>query len=281
MKRNVLLGLVLASATAAAAAADEFVVPILAVNWPGHAGNVWNSELFLTNPGPTVVNVGVGKFLPGTVKVGVPCYPPIAAFTSVPPYSTVLVSRRTLWVDLQCPVAALGAMALDADGPVVISTRVVNDRGASTGELLSGFGQEVPGVAAADLAVPDAVYTVPGLVWDPFGCGPPAFESYLYLANAGGTDVDVTLQRSRDGTPAQLLVNGKLVVTPYVVTVGAGSFRQLKVDYAGPAPAGLACQPPMIVDLFFSASGPVAVVGSVVDRSSQDARTVIPVRTAD
>lgn len=280
MNRNALRCLVLAVAAAVPAAADELVLPILALQWPGKAGNQWNSEVFLTNPGPSTVMVSNGRFLPGTLKVDVPCYPPIAFGHPVPPYSTILLPPQTLDIDLQCPVAALGAMAFDADGPVVISSRVVNTRGlAPSADVLSGLGQDVPALGATDLAGPGSVYQLPGLVWDPFRCGPPAFEIYLYLANPGTAPVVVTLQQSRDGAPGELLVNGMDVTTPYAVTVEAGAFRQLKVELGGAIPA--ICQPPQLVDLFFTATSGIAVVASVVDRSSQDARTVLPVRTSN
>ena len=41
------------------------------------------------------------------------------------------------------------------------------------------------------------------------------------------------------------------------------------------------CLPPQTTDLFAVASQPIAVVASVVDRSSQDVRTVLPVKTTD
>jgi hypothetical protein len=280
MNRNALSCLLLAVVAAVPAAADDLVLPILALQWPGKADNLWSSEIFLTNPGPATVMVSNGRFLPGTLKIDVPCYPPIAAFHLVAPYSTIVLSPRTIELDLQCPVAALGAMAFTADGPVVISSRVVNTLGLTpSAEVLSGLGQDVPALSAADLAVPGAVYQLPGLVWDPFRCGPPAFEIYLYLANPGSAPLDVTLQQSRDGAPGELLVNGVDVMTPSVVTVDAGTFRQLKVELGGAKPAS--CQPPQLVDLFFKATGGIAVVASVVDRSSQDARTVLPLRTSN
>lgn len=76
-----------------------------------------------------------------------------------------------------------------------------------------------------------------------------------------------------------LSVNGTDVATPYTFTVGAGAFRQLKVALGGLIPP--VCLPPQLVDLFFTANGPVAVVASVVDRSTQEPRTIVPVPTSD
>src|SRR5208337_2020395 len=141
------------------------------------------------------------------------------------------------------PIAALGAMAFDADGPVVISSRVVNTLGVAVSNgVLSGAGQDVPAFSTADLADPGSVYQLPGLIWDPLRCGPPAFEIYLYLANPGAAAVVVTLQQSRDGAPGELIINGLDVTTPYAVTVAAGAFSQLKVELGGTRP--LTCQPP-------------------------------------
>src|SRR5271157_2795227 len=162
MNRNALPCLVLAVAASVPAAADELVLPILALQWPGEAGNQWNSEILLTNPGPATVQVSSGRFLPGTVRVGFACLPSVPLFYPVPPYSTILLSHQTLDLDLECPIAALGAMAFDADGPVVISSRVVNTLGVAVSNgVLSGAGQDVPAFSTADLADPGSVYQLP------------------------------------------------------------------------------------------------------------------------
>ncbi|MDD5564902.1 MAG: hypothetical protein PHQ91_14400 [Thermoanaerobaculaceae bacterium] len=281
MKPTVVTCFVLAVAAAAGAAADALVLPIFALRWPGKAGNQWSSEVFLTNPGPATVNVSSGRFLPGTLKVGVPCYPPIAASRAVPAYSTVVLSPQTLALDLGCPVAALGGMAFDADGPVVVSSRIVNDRGLTPpGDVLAGFGQDLPAFGPADLAAPGFLYQLPGLVFNPAPGGPLAFEVYLYLANPGSDPVEVTLQDSRDGAPGELVLNGRSVTTPYAFTIQPAAFLQLTVAAGGIYPTSIIL-PYRFQDLFFTATGGVAVVASVVDRSSQDARTVLPVRTSD
>jgi hypothetical protein len=41
------------------------------------------------------------------------------------------------------------------------------------------------------------------------------------------------------------------------------------------------CLGPQVADLFLTATGGIAVVGSVVDRTSQDPWTVLPVRTSE
>src|SRR5512142_194277 len=111
MKRTASSFLLLAVVLAVPTYADELVLPILALGWPGKDGNAWSSEVFLTNPGSAPVKVATGRFLPGTLRVDVPCYPPIVPYRVVPPYSTPLLPARDLALDLGCPAAALGGMA--------------------------------------------------------------------------------------------------------------------------------------------------------------------------
>ena len=279
MRTKLLVSLVLAS-VAAVAAGDELVIPDFALAWPGKDGNRWSSEVFLTNPGPTTVNVSNGRFIPGVLQIGVPCYPPIAAFHPVPAYSTVPISASDLSLALECPLAALGGLAFDADGPIEITSRVVNDRGvAAAGPALAGLGQEVPAFASGDLTGAGVIHQLPALLFDPLRCDRPAlFEVYLYIVNPGNAPVDVTLQRNHDGNGDELIINGVSTPTPVTITLPGPGWRQLKVEPGGTRPA--VCGSPVVADLFFSATGGVAAIASVVDRTSQDARTVLPVRTS-
>ncbi len=266
---------------AGVAAAGELVLPVFALRWPGKDGNRWSSEVFMTNPGPAAVRVSGPQFLPGVINITVPCLPPVPAYRDVPPYSTRMLTASELSLDLGCPDSVLGGLAFEADAPVLFSSRVVNDRGfGGVGGPLSGLGQDVPALAASELTLPGGVYQFPALLWDPFRCArAPLFEVYIYLANPGSEAVEVSLQQSRTGQPGELVINGVLVPTPHVFTLQPREWRQLKVELGGALPA--VCLGPQVVDLFLTATGGVAVVGSVVDRSSQDPRTVLPVRTAD
>jgi hypothetical protein len=279
MRTRAVLGLLLVG-VAAGAAAGERVLPIFALRWPGKDGNRWSSEVFMTNPGPATVRVSGPQFLPGVVNTTVPCFPPVPAYRDVPPYRTVMLTASELSLDLGCPESALGGLAFDADAPVLISSRVVNDRGfGGAGGPLSGLGQDVPALAASELTLPGGVYQLPALLWDPFRCAhSPLFEVYIYLANPGSEAVEVTLQQSRTGQPGELVINGVPVPTPHVFELQPRESRQLKVELGGALPA--VCLGPQVVDLFLTVTGGVAVVGSVVDRSSQDPRTVLPVRTS-
>jgi len=280
MRTRTGLGLLLVG-VAASAAAGELVLPIFALRWPGKDGNRWSSEVFLTNPGPTVVRVSGPQVIPGVVNTTVPCLPPVPAYREVPPYRTVLLTADELSVDLGCPDSVLAGVAFETDGPVRISSRVVNDRGTEgVAGVLSGLGQEVPALAPSELMLPGGVYQLPGLLWDPFRCArPPLFEIYLYLANPGSEPVEVVLRQSRTGQPGELIINGMPVPTPHVFELRSREWRQLKVELGGALPA--VCLGPQVADLFLTATGGIAVVGSVVDRTSQDPWTVLPVRTSE
>jgi len=280
MRTRAGLGLLLVG-VAASAAAGELVLPIFALRWPGKDGNRWSSEVFLTNPGPATVRVGGPQLIPGILRATVPCLPLVPAYREVPPYRTVLLTADELSVDLGCPDSVVSGVAFEADGPVRISSRVVNDRGTEdvVGALF-GLGQEVPALAASELMLPGGVYQLPGLLWDPFRCArPPLFEVYLYLANPGSEPVEVVLQQSRTGQPGDLIINGVPVPTPHVLELRSRQWRQLKVELGGALPA--VCLGPQVADLFLTATGGIAVVGSVVDRTSQDPWTVLPVRTSE
>jgi len=128
--------------------------------------------------------------------------------------------------------------------------------------------------------LPGGVYQLPGLLWDPFRCArPPLFEVYLYLANPGSEPAEVVLQQSRTGQPGDLIINGMPVPTPHVLELRSREWRQLKVELGGALPA--VCLGPQVADLFLTATGGIAVVGSVVDRTSQDPWTVLPVHTSE
>jgi hypothetical protein len=280
MRAKVVLVLLLL-ATPGTVRAEQYVLPIFALGWPGKSGNRWTTEVFITNPGPTDAQVLNARFLPGVLRVTTPCYLPIVAFHDVPPHSTLLISSLGLYYELQCPDAMLGGLSFDSEVPVRISSRVVNVReGAPTGTVLSGLGQDLPAFGPGDLSVPGAVYQLPSLVWDPFRCGaPPQSEVYVYVVNPGTSPAGVTIQQTRDGRAGELVVNGQDTPTPFTFTLQPQEWRQMRVELGGALPT--VCLPPQVTDLFFVSSAAIAAVASVVDRGSQDARTVLPVRTAD
>ncbi len=265
-----------------AALAEDLVLPVLAVSWAGKGGNIWSTEVFATNPGPASVSLVIGPFLPGRSKFTTPCGPPSPFRHEIPAYSTQLISSGELGFAIGCPDMAIGGMVFSAPTPVSLVARVANIAKSpilgNTSAALSGVGQQIPAIPASQLPGPGATYQIPGLIMDSNPCAAPRFESYLYLANEGVDDVAVTLQQSQDGkTAGELVMSGQPVATPYTFTVPARGWLQFLVQ--APPPATETCSEPELVDLFFTTTGSLAIVGTVVDRGSQEPRTVLPLLT--
>jgi len=270
-----LLAVVLLAGAAGPGWAEEYVLPVFAWQLAGKNGNLWSSELYVTNPGSEARRIWVAGFLAGRQGTQRPCLPPVGQLV-VPPQATVLWPATAVSRDLGCPSWALGGLRLESDGSLSIASRVVNERAAGDGEsvLLRGFGQEIMATPVADPgSTMEAL--LPALAWHPNPCGERLFESYVYVANPGLAAVTVTVQQDAAGTPGTLIVNGVEVATPVPLTVEPGAWLQLKVD---PVDSPLAvCMAPELASLVVKADGPVAVIGSVVDRSTQDPRTVTAV----
>jgi len=170
-----------------------------------------------------------------------------------------------------------------ADTPVSLVARVANiTKGfavTNSAAAISGVGQQIPAIPDSQLPAAGTTYQIPGLIMDPNPCAAPRFESYLYLANPGADSVDVTLQQSQDGkTQGELTLSGQVVSTPYTFTVPARGWQQFLVQ-VGRAQVMTTCVEAQLYDLFFTTSGSVAVVGTVVDRGSQEPRTLLPLAT--
>ena len=283
MRNRLPLMIALLLLLAGAAVAEELVLPVVTVVWPGKAGNLWRSEVLATNPGPLPVDLEIGPFLPGVIKASDPCMVPSPLRRELPPYSTQLITAADLSFALGCPDLAIGGLVFSAVAPVSLVARVANVTGfpndpSASAAPISGFGQQIPAIPASQLAVPGTVYQVPGLILDANGCIGSRFETYLYIANPDTLPVDVTLQQSQGGTPAgELVLSGQPVVTPYTFKVPARGWKQLLVKLGG-GPMG-PCGEPQLLDLFFTTTGPIAVVGAVVDRGSQEPRTALPLAT--
>jgi hypothetical protein len=277
---RVAVSLVVSIVLATPAVAGDLVLPVFTANYPGHDGNRWSSELYVTNRGAVEAQVVFSGFLPGVLEVEHPCLPPLRPLP-VPPHTTVLWAASALALDLGCPAFAVGGLVVHAEGEVAVMSRMVNQRGAAapTPPFLAGVGQEIPALPAAALPSPGAVHILPGLVWDPLSCGPVRFDSYVYLANAGAEAATVTLLAGAGGRPIVLSLDGQEVTTPYAVALPAGTWRRLHVRPGGAWPA--VCGAPLPFDLLFSADAAVAVTASVVDRASQDPRPVLPLPTSE
>jgi hypothetical protein len=264
--------------------AEELVLPVVTVGWPGKAGNLWRSEVFATNPGPQPVELTIGPFLPGKITASHPCVPPSPYRRELPAYGTLRLTPEDLSIALGCPDWGIGGLTFSADTPVSLVARVANVTGfpnepsSIASRLLSGYGQQIPAIPASQLAVYGTVYQIPGLILDPNPCAPPRFETYLYVANPDSESADVTLQQDEQGlTSGELVLAGRPVATPYTFKVPAQGWVQLLVQPGGNPPES--CTDPQVVDLFFTTTGPIALVGAVVDRGSQEPRTVLPLAT--
>lgn len=282
MRTKLFLILGLVALGAGVAMAEDMVLPVLAVSWPGKGGNLWSTEVFASNPGPLPVSLVIGPFLAGKTKVTTPCLPPIPFRHQLPPYSTQLLTSNELGFAIGCPDFAIGGLVFSSDTDVSLVARVANITGTSTASkadaIISGVGQQIPAIPASQLAEPGTTYQIPGLILDPNPCGAPRFESYLYIANPDPAKVDVTLQQSQDGKSAgSLMLSGRPVITPYTFTVPASGWQQFLVQMPGNGTG--TCTEPHVVDLFFTTTGNLAVVGTVVDRGSQEPRTVLPLAT--
>jgi len=258
-------------------AAEDFVVPAFAFNLPGHGKNLWTSEIYLANPTDRPVLVETPVVLEGRLVVPRPCLPPIRQL-EVPAASSVVWKAEDIAVDLGCAQEIVGALMFRADGPLAVSSRMINRGGLETTmalTLLSGFSQELPGLAVPALPSFGTTYMLPSLVWHRNSCGAVAFDTYVGLANPGDEDVNVTLFLAPGSDDTAMYVDGKLMELPAILKVPARGWRQVHLQ---PVDSMLAvCLEPERFDLFVTVDGPTALYGSVVDRATQDPRTVMPV----
>lgn len=253
-------------------AAEDYLLPGFAWHLPGKALNTWTSELYLTNTDSAPAVVVPAGLLSGRSRNEHPCLPFIRPL-EIGPHATVLVTAEQLSRDLGCFDQLVGGLVLSGPAGIVIGSRMINHLAGAVG-LLSGFGQEIPGTPFFDLPRPGATYMLPALATDSIGCAAPRVESYVAFANPGSSIVEVFLTSS---AKMGLLVvgNGVVGITPFRLQVPALGWVQVRIAQTPPIEGG--CGNFGLVDLTFETTGPVGVFGSVVDRSSQDPRTVLPV----
>jgi len=269
--------IVLVLFAAGIAAGETYLLPVVAYQLPGHAGNVWSSELYLSNGGSEEVTVTLGGLIPGQRLPPEPC-PTFAPVTRiVPRHSTVLWPAAELGPDIGCATLALGALILDATEPIDISSRLVNHRSQLTEAPLPlhGTGQIVNAIALNELPIAGD-YLLPGLMWHRNSCGPEEFVTSVGLANPGEHTVRVTLDLPETLAEAGMRLDGELLELPYVLEVPGQTWVQVRL---APVPSPLTvCMAPEIFDLWIDSDAPIAIYGSVVDRLVQDPRTVLPIK---
>lgn len=271
------LGLALAIGLVAGATfAEDVLLPTFALHYPGRDRGLWNSEVYVTNPGPEPVSVWVGPVFYGAVRMIHPCLPPQVPW-EIPPTSTYVRFNAAIAVDLGCPAYALGGLILRSEGDLVVGSRLVRAPMVTPERVpLAGVSQEIPGIPMSELPSSGATYMLPAVGWPASPCGTPRYESYLRVVNPGDQPITLTLQLDAAGSEGAINVDGRDVATPYPVTFGAATWSQLKVGPPAPPPDE-GCQPATLRDLFFTVSDPAAVHVSVFDRTSQEPRTILPI----
>lgn len=253
------------------AATDDLLLPLVAFDLHGKDGNRWSSELYITNTGSEDVVVSFGSFLSGTRIPPDICE--IHFGKEIPAGSTMMWWAEELGTALGCIDHAVGAITLTTTGPVEVGSRIVNHTGPPPSYLLSGFGQWIE--AASITEIPETSRVVlPGLLWHRNACGLPQFETYFGVANPSDEPITVTLDRFPGENPWDpgFHFGGQKVPLPHTFEVPANSWRHIHV---APLESMLTvCMGPELFGLTVDIAGRGVVYASVVDRSTQDPRTV-------
>ena len=267
--------LVVLIAMAAPALALEpitYLVPVVAFNLPGHGENLWSSELYALNTGEEPGRIEVIELLPGAIEplqTFAPCFEP--AWTLSPGTPTVLSPGLRL-----CASSFVGALLLRVDGTIQLRSRMLNHRQVLSpdqkpGMPIQGLGQDIPVFPVPQQPSDGTVVSLWPLIWHRNTCTlAPAFESYLGIANYGDEWGWVRVGEADD--PAGVIVDGNEVPFGDRIDVPPRSWRQYRLQ---PHDSPFSdCREPETVSVSVEVNGPLVVYGSVVDRLSQDPRTV-------
>jgi hypothetical protein len=246
------------------------VVPAVAYGLPGFDDNLWTSEIYLSNPTSSRADATIEAILPGyTIPPdnwsSCPWTGPLEFH--IEPQSS---ERYAMGSDLCEAEQAVGAYVFRVTEGMVVSSRMVNhdpEAIASCCPLLEGFGTEVPGIPLEEL--PNAgAHLLSTLVWNPDRCGPRTFDTYVGFANPFEVEVHVLLELAGDSA------DPSIDTLPRQLTVPGLSWQQIYLR--PPDSADDACRSPRMFDLRIEIDGPFAIYASVVDRSRQDGRVVLP-----
>ena len=280
IRRHLLLSILLIL-TALPVAATELVLPVFALNLEGRSGDLWSSEVYLTNPGDQPVQVEIARFLPGNINKPAPCDFFMAPTRVVPPHSATLWSAAGLATDLGCAESARGGLVLRADGPVHVTSRLVNLAGMNDDEdstVLSGRGEAFEAIPRKRLPAPGS-HLLPALVWHRNPCDDGSeFDTFVGFANPGPDPVEVKLDIPHESGRA-VRINGREVFLPHEVTIPGGKWRQYRLAPSEEEGAPCGSVESFLVRL--ETDAPVAIYASVIDRKSGDPRTVSPVPLTD
>jgi hypothetical protein len=280
MRFRVVLSSMMLALSALPATPGELVLPVFALNLEGRTGDFWSSELYLTNPTDIPVQVELARFLPGAIVKPTPCDLFMPPTRVVPPQSAVVWSAAGLATDLGCAQTASGGLVLRADGPVHVTSRLVNlaaseDRGSPA--VLSGRGEAFDAIPREQLPAAGS-HLLPALMWHRKPCGSPAFDTFIGFTNPGPDPVHVVLDVPHEGRRVAR-VDGHDVSLPHRLEIAASSWSQLRL-----APSVDEDAPCGNIESFLAridTDGPLAIYASVIDRASGDPRTVAPVPLTD
>ena len=258
------------------AMANELVLPVFAHNLEGRSGSLWSSEIYLTNPGEQPVLVELARFLPGDISTPTPCDLFMPPTRVVPPQSAAVWTANGLATDLGCAESARGGLVLRADGPVHITSRLVNlggDEEQGAAAVLSGRGEAFEAIPIERLPAA-GIHLLPALMWSRNPCGEPAFDTFVGFANPGADPVEVVLDIPHESDRA-VRINGREAFLPHRVLIPGNSWRQFRLSPA--AEEGSPCGTVESFLVRVKIDAPLAMYASVIDRRSGDPRTVIPV----
>jgi hypothetical protein len=198
----------------------------------------------------------------------------------VPPHSAVVWTASGLATDLGCAESARGGLVLRADGPVHVTSRLVNlteiDDEEEQSTVLSGRGEAFEAVPKSELPSAGS-HLLPALMWHRNPCGPSDFDTVVGFANPNPDPVEVTLDVPHEEGRAVKL-NSREVYLPHRVTIGGESWRQFRLSPV--AEEGAPCGDVESFLVRVDTDAPIAVYASVIDRRSGDPRTVSPVSLA-
>lgn len=263
-------------AAAGLQAQERTLLTVAAWGAAGASGNRWNTEVYVTNLTAQAAEVVLAQVLPLKLKSGPhPCLPPVGPFR-VEGLSTrvVLASELNLW--LGCPEEFVGGLLFEHPPGILVASRMTNVKGFAGdpgSRPLQGYSQEIAGLSLSQLPGGDGRFMIPSLAWQPGNCpGGREYDAYLYLANPDERDLSVRLL-PRPGTTLSFRLGDVDVELPYTVKVPGR--RVVQVALVPAQAAGSECAPPEFFDLLFEADGKLGVLASVVDRASNDARTVL------
>lgn len=273
-KMTIAVAIALAAVTAGA---TDLVLPAFALDVQGLDGSRWSSEIYLTNPTAVPIQVALADFLPGSLYRPAPCDLFMSPTRVVPPLSAVVWTANGLATDLGCAERALGAVVLDADGPIHVSSRLVQHQpgeGSRRSGVLSGSGQGFVAIPVSELPG-RGEYLLSPLLWHRNPCGERAFDAYLGFANPSDVPRRVEIRIDPRIADGGVRIDDEPAELPYELVIAPHSWQQIRIE-----PIDLpvdVCLPPESLAVTVQLDGPLALYGSVVDRSSNDPRTVEPV----